>query len=197
MTAHILDTHHHDHADQTDVFGFWVYILSDCVLFATLFAAYVVLHTNTYGEPGIKELASMPYVLVETLLLLASSFTYGIAMLALYKDVRSSVIFWLLITFMCGAGFVGMELNEFIHMALEGHSWQASAALSSFFTLVGTHGLHVTMGLLWMLTMIFKLSQYNITPAISKRLVYLGLFWHFLDIVWIFVFTVVYLMGVI
>jgi cytochrome o ubiquinol oxidase subunit 3 len=204
MTIHAptIDSHdenahelHHD-TDAIDVFGFWIYILSDCVLFATLFAGYAVLHNNTYGGPGLKELVSMPYVLVETMFLLASSFTYGIAMLALYKNCRARAIGWLMITFLCGLSFIAMEIHEFINLAMEGHAWTSSAAMSAFFTLVGTHGLHVSMGLLWMAIMIIQLYKYNATPAVSRRLVYLGLFWHFLDIVWIFVFTIVYLMGV-
>ena len=129
--------------------------------------------------------------------LLASSFTYGLAMLALYKGKRNLVISWLMITFLCGAVFIGMELNEFVHLVKEGHSWQSSGALSAFFTLVGTHGLHVSIGLIWMGLMIFQLYKYNLTPTMGRRLTYLGLFWHFLDIVWIFVFTIVYLMGAI
>ncbi len=197
MTTQTLSTHdeHHHNADATDVFGFWIYILSDCILFSIIFATYAVIHTNTYGGPGLKELTNMPYVLGETMALLASSFTYGLAILALYKGNRCKLLTWLAITFLFGLTFVGMEINEFVHLYIEGHTWQSSAALSGFFTLVGTHGFHVSMGLLWMLVMMFQVAKSNITPAISRRLTYLGLFWAFLDIVWIFVFTVVYLMG--
>jgi len=198
MTTQALshEDHHHD-ADAIDVFGFWIYILSDCVLFATLFATYAVLHNNTYGAPGIKQLVSLPYVLAETMFLLASSFTYGLAMLSLYKGKRDQVLSWLMITFVFGLAFIVMEVNEFIHLYMEGHSWHNSAALSAFFTLVGTHGFHVTMGLIWMVVLMVQLRKYKITTVMSKRLTYLGLFWHFLDIVWIFVFTIVYLMGAI
>lgn len=190
---------HHDHhdSDSTDVFGFWVYILSDCILFATIFAAYAVLHNNTFGFPGMKQLTDLPYVLTETLFLLASSFTYGLAMLALYKGKKAGVRNWLFITFLLGASFVAMEVNEFVHMYLAGNSWHASAALSAFFTLVGTHGLHVTIGLIWMLLMITQVSLFGLNKSINRRLTYLGMFWAFLDIVWIFVFTIVYLMGAI
>ena len=198
MTTQALDHHDHHHdADSMDIFGFWIYIMSDCILFATIFAVYAVLYTNTYGGPGIKELTSLPYVLGETMALLASSFTYGMAMLSLYKNKKSQVMMWLMITFLFGATFVYMEVNEFIHMYLEDHSWQSSAALSAFFTLVGTHGAHVSMGLLWMAVMMIQLMKFGITPAMNRRLTYLGLFWAFLDIVWIFVYTVVYLMGTI
>ncbi len=190
------DNHHH-HADSTDIFGFWVYIMSDCILFASIFAAYAVLYTSTYGGLGIKYLTSIPYIFGETVALLSSSFTYGLAILALYKKHKNQAMFWLINTFLFGLLFVGMEVNEFIHMYLEGHTWQSSAAMSAFFTLVGTHGLHVSFGLLWMLTAMVQLGIYGITPAVSRRLTYLGLFWAFLDIVWIFVYTIVYLMGAI
>lgn len=185
--------HHHD-ADAIDIFGFWIYILSDCILFSALFAAFAVLHTSVYGGPALKELFDLNYVLAETIVLLLSSFTYGLAILALYKNKLKSILFWMIITFLFGATFVGMEINEFINLYQEGHSWQSSASLSSFFTLVGTHGLHVSMGLLWMLIIMAQLSLSGITQTMRKRLTYLGLFWAFLDIVWIFVFTIVYLM---
>ena len=198
MTNHIAE-HHEEHHDQSDidVFGFWIYIMTDCILFATLFAAFAVLHNNTFGGPALKDLFSLPYVFYETMLLLASSFTYGLAMLGLYKDNRNKVITWLIITFLFGAGFVAMELNEFVHLYIEGHSWHANGAMSAFFTLVGTHGLHVTIGLFWMLVMIVQVCRFKTTKQINRRLTYLGLFWHFLDIVWIFVFSIVYLMGAI
>ncbi len=198
MTEHAISHEHHHHdTDGIDVFGFWIYILTDCLLFATLFATYMVLHNNTFGSPGIKELASLPYVFIETMFLLTSSFTYGLAVLAMYKGNKPWLINWLLVTFVLGACFVGMEINEFIHMVMEGHSWQVSGALSAFFTLVGTHGLHVTIGLIWMLLLVFQLFLYkDLNRTMARRITYLGLFWHFLDIVWIFVFTIVYLMGV-
>lgn len=192
MSAH----DHHHNTDAIDVFGFWIYIMSDCVLFAGLFGTYAVLFTNTFGAPGIKQLASLPYVFGETMALLASSFTYGMAILAMYKSNLTRILFWLGVTFLFGLTFVSMEVREFIHLYLDGHSWHVSAALSAFFTLVGTHGFHVSMGLLWMLTLMIQLMIFGITPAMRKRLTYLGLFWAFLDIVWIFVFSLVYLMGV-
>lgn len=200
MTTQTLSAHddHHDghhNTDAMDVFGFWVYILSDCILFSMLFAGYAVLHNNTYGGPSLKEMISLPYVFGETMALLASSFTYGMAILSLYKNNKSRVLGWLVVTFLLGLTFIVMEINEFVHLYLEGHSWQSSAAMSSFFTLVGTHGFHVSMGLLWMLVLMFQLIKFDLTPAMTRRLTYLGLFWAFLDIVWIFVFTIVYLMG--
>lgn len=188
--------HHHD-SDSIDVFGFWIYIMTDCILFASLFAAYAVLEGNTFNGPALKQLISLPYVFGETMFLLASSFTYGLAMLGIYKSKKNVALFWLLITFLCGFSFVFMEVREFVHLYMDGNSWHVSAALSAFFTLVGTHGTHVTIGLIWMSLMMFQLMKYGTSNAISRRLTYLGLFWHFLDIVWIFVFTIVYLMGAI
>ena len=193
-----VNNHDHDHhpdTDAMDIFGFWIYIMSDCILFASIFAVFAVLHTQTFGGPTIKEITNIPYVFKETLALLASSFTYGMAILALYKSNKKQVLTWLLITFIFGSTFVFMEVREFVHLYMENHSWETSAALSSFFTLVGTHGFHVSMGLLWMLVMMVQVSINGINPIMARRLTYLGLFWAFLDIVWIFVFTVVYLMG--
>ncbi len=198
MTHSLIHHHHHHHdADAADVFGFWLYILSDCILFAAIFATFAVLRTSVYDGPSLKAYVDMPYVLVETMALLISSFTYGLAILSLYKSELSKVKIWLALTLMLGLTFVGMELYEFFRLYVEGHSWQNSAALSAFFTLVGTHGLHVTMGLLWMLVLLLQLSVFGLTPVMKKRLTYLGLFWTFLDIIWIFVFTIVYLMGAI
>lgn len=202
MSTEVLHNNHdqhHDHdAEATSkvVFGFWIYIMSDCILFACIFATYAVLHGNTFGGPSGKELFEMPYVLVETFLLLISSFTYGLAMQAMYKANKSQVMMWLAITFLLGLGFICMEINEFHHLILEGNGPSRSAFLSSFFTLVGTHGLHVTCGLIWMIMLMLQLNKHGITAVTSRKLSCLSLFWHFLDIVWIFVFTIVYLMGV-
>jgi len=184
-------------AEATDktTFGFWVYLMTDCVLFASLFAVYAVLHGNTFGGPGGRELFKLPYVLVETIVLLTSSFTMGLAMLALQKRDKQAVVGWLLVTFVLGGVFLGMELSEFHAMVTEGNSWRRSGFLSSYFTLVGTHGLHITVGLIWMAVVgIFTLKK-GLTDTVRKRLTLLSLFWHFLDVVWIFIFTVVYLLG--
>ena len=145
----------------------------------------------------MKQLTDTTYIFIETMVLLASSFTYGMAILSLYKNQVKRVMLMLGVTFMLGAFFVGMEMNEFVNLYAEGHGWQTSAGMSAFFTLVGTHGLHVMMGMIWMAVMIAQLGYFGITPFMRRRLTYLGLFWAFLDIVWIFVFTVVYLMGAI
>ena len=189
-------TVHHD-TDAMDIFGFWIYILSDCILFASLFATYAVLHNNVYGGPSLKELMDIPSILIETMSLLLSSLTCGFAILSLYKNEIKKVILWLIVTFIFGGLFLWMELSEFIHLMFEGHGFQSSAALSAFFTLVGTHGLHVTVGLGWILILLLQLAVFGLTPIMKKRLTYFSLFWAFLDIIWIFVFTIVYLMGAI
>ena len=189
---------HINHFDGSkNVFGFWIYIMTDCILFASLFAVYAVLHTHTFGGPHAKELFSLSFVLTETLLLLTSSFTYGLAMLARNSKSRREVTRWMWMTFSLGFCFIAMELYEFYHLYLEGHTWAKSAFLSSFFTLVATHGLHVIVGLIWMLAIIFQINIHGITSVTKTKLTCLGLFWHFLDIVWIFVFSIVYLMGAI
>jgi cytochrome o ubiquinol oxidase subunit 3 len=187
--------HHYDGSNQ--IFGFWVYIMSDCILFATIFATYAVLRNNTFGGPVAKELFNMPFVLTETFILLTSSFTYGLAMLGMNKNNKAIVIFWSIVTLVLGISFIYMEIYEFHKLYMEGNSWSRSAFLSSFFTLVGTHGLHVSAGIIWMIVSIFQVSVFGLTDKVKAKLNCLSLFWHFLDIVWIFVFTIVYLMGAI
>jgi cytochrome o ubiquinol oxidase subunit 3 len=181
--------------DQKTLFGFWIYIMTDCVLFASLFATYAVLHNNTFGgEPG-STLFGMPFVLTETLLLLTSSFTCGLAVLAARERDRRMTIIWLLITYVLGISFLGMELHEFSNLVSEGNSWRRGGFLSSFFTLVGTHGLHITIGLIWSVVLMLKISAGGFSRSLLRRLTMFSMFWHFLDIVWIFIFTIVYLMG--
>jgi cytochrome o ubiquinol oxidase subunit 3 len=195
--SHGAETHAHDHHDAstTKVFGFWIYLMSDCMLFACLFATYAVLHGNVDGGPTAKELFSLPYVAVETALLLLSSITYGVALIGSYQRNTGRVLLWLGITFLFGLGFIGMELNEFHHLIEEGNGPNRNAFLSSFFTLVGTHGIHVTSGLIWIAVMMWQVFSRGLSTVNTTRLMCLSLFWHFLDIVWICVFTVVYLMG--
>jgi cytochrome o ubiquinol oxidase subunit 3 len=183
-------------ADNKTLFGFWVYIMTDCVLFASLFATYAVLHNNTYSGPGGSELFELPGVLVETLILLTSSFTCGLAMLAAHRRDKNQVLSWFFVTFLLGVAFLAMELTEFHHLVATGNSWRRSGFLSAFFTLVSTHGLHITVGLVWMLAMLIKVAKGGLGRATVRRLTMLSVFWHFLDVVWIFIFTIVYLMGV-
>ncbi|WP_049621561.1 cytochrome o ubiquinol oxidase subunit III [Frateuria defendens] len=196
VATHIHDAHaHHDDGSKT-LLGFWIYLMSDCLIFSVLFATFGVLAANTAGGPSGKELFELPYVFGETMLLLISSFTFGGAMLAMNAGRKNQVVAWLLVTFVFGAGFIGMELYEFAKLIHEGAGPNRSAFLSAYFTLVGTHGLHVTCGLIWILIMTHMVARFGLDGVVKRRLSCLSLFWHFLDLVWICVFTFVYLRGV-
>jgi len=175
------------------MFGFWVYLMTDLLMFAILFAVYAVLHANTAGGPADRDIFSLPLALQETLLLLTSSFTCGIGMIAARRGDKRQVLIWFGITFLLGLAFLSLELKEFAEFIHEGHTAQSSAFLSSFFTLVGTHGLHITSGLLWMGITLAYVIKRGLNSHMVRKLTLLSLFWHFLDIVWIFIFTIVYL----
>lgn len=194
-TTHDYIEHAHLVPDDKTIFGFWLYLMSDCLLFASLFATYAVMRTNTFGGPGGAELFSLPFVLLETIILLTSSFTCGLTVLSLYRNKKGAVLGGLATTFLLGSIFVGLELSEFARMIAEGNSFTQSGFLSAFFTLVGTHGLHVSLGLIWMFILGIQIIRTGLVPTTARRLVLLSLFWHFLDIVWIFIFTFVYLMA--
>ena len=198
--AHAIDTHagDHDHHDPAELrsIGFWLYILSDLILFSSLFATFVVQMRAYAGGVTGKDIFDLGYVAVETLLLLLSSATYGLAMLAMLDGKREQVLRWLGITFLFGLGFVLMEVHEFRALILEGHGPDKSGFLSAYFTLVGTHGTHVTFGLIWMAVMMVQVGVKGLSAPVQARLSRLSIFWHFLDIVWIGVFSVVYLLGV-
>ncbi|CAG4892643.1 cytochrome o ubiquinol oxidase subunit III [Paraburkholderia gardini] len=183
-----------EHAPSHSVFGFWLYLMTDCVLFASLFAVFAVMAHQFAGGPSGKDLFDIPGVALETAVLLLSSITYGFAMLGAHRRKSGVVLGWLAVTFVLGLAFLWFELNEFSHMIAEGAGPGRSAFLSSFFTLVGTHGLHVTVGLIWMIVLAVQIV---LKPELSEReitrLTCLSLFWHFLDIVWICVFSFVYL----
>jgi cytochrome o ubiquinol oxidase subunit 3 len=189
---------HIDHeAEATDrlLFGFWVYLMTDLLMFSVLFAVFAVLHGNTAGGEGGRELFSLPVALTETLLLLTSSFTAGIAMIFARRGNKNQTLAWFGLTFVLGLAFLTLEIREFAAFAHEGHTLTSNAFLSSFFTLVGTHGLHISSGLLWMgITLVFVAIR-GLSPNMVRKLTMLSLFWHFLDIVWIFIFTIVYLMA--
>jgi cytochrome o ubiquinol oxidase subunit 3 len=178
-------------------FGFWIYLMSDLIIFATLFATFAVLGHNYAGGPTGKELFDLPYTLGETLFLLFSSVAYGLVMLAVHQGKREWVLTGLAVAFLLGLGFVCMEINEFHGLIAAGHGPDKSAFLSSFFTLVGTHGTHVTFGLIWMAVMMGQVAVKGLTSPVQSRLMRLSMFWHFLDIVWIGIFSIVYLMGVV
>ncbi len=194
-TGYVAEEHHHDYAGDT-LLGFWIYIMSDCILFATLFATYAVLSTSFAGGITPRELFDLNFVAVETALLLLSSFTFGMAMLGAQNKNMIHLLTWLGVTFALGGGFLAMELYEFYHFTNEGAAYNTSAYWSAFYALVGTHGLHVFAGMVWMVFLVVHLLKDGITSANFTRLSCLSMFWHFLDVIWICVFSLVYLMGV-
>ncbi|HUD27993.1 MAG TPA: cytochrome o ubiquinol oxidase subunit III [Novosphingobium sp.] len=189
-----LDEHDHPEGGST-MLGFWIYLMSDCLIFAMLFAAYGVLGGSFAAGPGPKDLFELPLVALNTAMLLFSSITYGFAMLAMEKGSKGGTQLWLLVTAVFGAAFLSIELYEFYHLIHEGATPMRSGFLTAFFSLVGTHGLHVTFGLVWLFTLVAQIGTKGLIPANKRRLMCLSLFWHFLDVIWIGVFTFVYLMG--
>ncbi len=187
--------HHEAEANDRVMFGFWIYLMTDLLMFSVLFAVYAVLKDNTVGgEPG-HEIFSLQLALTETMLLLTSSFTVGLGMIAARRGNKSQVLQWFGITFVLGLAFLGLEMWEFSTLIKEGHTMQENAFLSSFYALLGTHGLHIIFGLLWMATTLIYIMKRGLNSNMVRKLALLSLFWHFLDIVWIFIFTVVYLMA--
>jgi cytochrome o ubiquinol oxidase subunit 3 len=184
------------HPENGTMLGFWIYLMSDCLIFACLFATYAVLGRNYAGGPGGAELFDLKLVAINTAFLLFSSITYGFAMIESQKKKLKATLFWLGVTGLFGAAFLALELYEFYHLIHQGAGPQRSGFLTSFFALVGTHGLHVTFGIVWLVTLMFQLGKHGITVENKRRLMCLSMFWHFLDVIWIGVFTFVYLMGV-
>lgn len=193
LRFHVPDEHH---PENGTLLGFWLYLMSDCLVFACLFAMYAVLGRSYAAGPSGADLFDLPLVALNTSLLLLSSITYGFAMLEMQKNRMRATLAWLFVTGLLGAGFIGLELHEFVQLIQDGAGPQRSAFLSSFFTLVGTHGLHVTFGIVWLVTLMVQVSRKGLIPENRRRLMCLSMFWHFLDVVWIGVFTFVYLMGV-
>jgi cytochrome o ubiquinol oxidase subunit 3 len=187
-------THTLKHED-TKIFGFWIYLMTDLIIFAVLFAVFIVMRNNTFGGPSGRELFELPSALAQTLVLLTSSFTCSLATLAVHRKQKNHALFWFLVTFLLGVSFLFLELKEFSHFVHLGANWQRSGFLSAFFTLVGTHGFHISTGLLWMLVAMAQIWSRDLVPHDVSRISRLAFFWHFLDIVWVFIFTVVYGMG--
>jgi cytochrome o ubiquinol oxidase subunit 3 len=194
---HHVEEDDHDHGGNATVLGFWIYLMSDALIFASLFAMYGVVSAAYAGGPVPREIFDLPLVALNTALLLASSITFGQAIPHIEAGRVGPTRFWLAVTGLLGAAFVGIELYEFSHLIAEGAGPQRSAFLSAFFTLVGTHGAHVTVGLIWIATMLLQLGRHGLTGEMKRRIVCLSMFWHFLDIIWIGVFNFVYLYGVI
>lgn len=184
------------HPENGTILGFWIYLMSDCLIFACLFATYAVLGRNYAGGPSGAELFDLKLIALNTAFLLFSSITYGFAMLQAKVKNKSGTLLWLGITGIFGLCFLGVEIYEFLHLIHQGAGPQRSAFLTAFFALVGTHGLHVTFGAIWLVTLMVQIGKHGLHAANMRRLNCLSLFWHFLDVIWIGVFTFVYLMGV-
>ncbi|WP_449428731.1 cytochrome o ubiquinol oxidase subunit III [Rhodanobacter umsongensis] len=184
------------HAHNGTLLGFWLYLMSDCFIFAALFACNAVLGTNYAAGPSAHDVFDLPGLAVNTALLLFSSVIFGFAMLEMGRQRKRAMLCWLALAGLLAAAFVGLEIHEFVTMIAEGAGPGRSAFLSSFFTLVGTHGLHVTVGILWLIVLMVQLGKHGLTEANRRRLFCLSMFWHFLDLVWVGVFSYVYLVGV-
>lgn len=175
--------------------GFWLYLMTDCLLFATLFATYAVLRNGTAGNVSGNDIFEMDYVLVQTIALLTSSVTSGFALMTARAKQYTASMLWLSATILLGGLFLGLEINEFQNLVADGHSWAASAFLSAFFALVGTHGAHITVGLIWALMLLVVMITRGVNDRFVKKMTLFTMFWHFLDIIWIFIFTLVYAVG--
>ncbi|MBJ6363699.1 cytochrome o ubiquinol oxidase subunit III [Paenibacillus sp. GCM10012307] len=191
--------HHHSHEEEHEslkTMGFWMFLITDVILFSVLFATFIILRGNFNGGPGPHELFQMPGVIAETFILLTSSFTCGLAVLSMNAGKIKGLIGWLAVTGILGIAFLTLEITEFVHMVNEGATISTSAFLTAFYTLVGTHGLHVTIGIVWMTGLIIQLKRNGLNVKTKRKVNNISLYWHFLDIIWIFVFSFVYLMGV-
>ncbi|HZG59524.1 MAG TPA: cytochrome aa3 quinol oxidase subunit III [Anoxybacillus sp.] len=182
---------------RLNILGFWIFLGAEIVLFATLFAVYGVLGERYANGPTPNDIFKLKDVMIETLLLLTSSFTCGLAVFEMRRHRLKGLLTWLIVTLLLGLGFLFMEINEFIHYVHEGATMQTSAFLSSFFILLGTHGAHVTFGIFWAVMIIIQLIQRGLTPVTARKTFIISLYWHFLDVVWIFIFTFVYLKGMV
>lgn len=185
-----------ERAIDEKAYGFWIYLISDAIIFALLLATFVVMSHNTADGPSGHTLFRLPHTFAETMLLLASSTTFGFASVATAGGQRRRTLTWLGVTFLLGLGFVAMEISEFYGMAVVGAGPWRSGFLSAFFALVGTHGTHVSVGLVWIVLLGCEVALRGLNPFAASRLYRLGLFWHFLVIVWISIFSVVYLPGI-
>ncbi len=191
------EAHEHEHPEgSSTMLGFWIYLMSDCLIFAILFAIYGVLGGNYAAGPAPRDLFDLNLVALNTAMLLFSSITYGFAMLEMDRGRTATTLTWLAVTGLFGLSFLVIELYEFAHLMHLGATPQRSAFLSAFYTLVGTHGLHVTFGAIWLVVLMVQVGRFGLTVANRRRLMCLSMFWHFLDVVWIGVFTFVYLLGV-
>jgi len=192
-----LPLEYQTHQDRMTILAFWIFLGAEIALFSTLFATYLVLEHRTADMFTGKELFEAPKVIIMTLLLLTSSFTCGVAIWYMRRNNVKQLVGWMIITLLLGAGFLYMEIAEFTHYVHEGATIQTSAFLSSFFVLTGTHGAHVTLGICWASSIIYQLVKNGINTTTARKIFIIGLYWHFLDVVWIFLFTLVYVKGMV
>jgi cytochrome o ubiquinol oxidase subunit 3 len=192
---HFPDPHRDLYSRTT--FGFWIYLLTDFVLFGTLFATYAVLCRSTFGGPSAKDLFQLPFTLMPALVLLISSLTVGLGAATAHRKEKNRTMALFAITFLLGIIFVGMELSGLVRLVNSGNGWQMSAFLSAYFTLIGTHAIHMLFALLWIIILLLPVGFEGITSVSLRRLTCLKMFWQFLNIIWVFIFSFVYLLGVI
>jgi cytochrome aa3-600 menaquinol oxidase subunit 3 len=201
MAGHLdksLPLEYQEEQSRLNILGFWIFLGAEIALFSTLFVTYLTYHTRTAGGPTAEELFVVKDFMIETLLLLFSSFTMGIAIFKMRNNDLKGLLVWFVITLVLGGGFLFYEIREFYMYAVhEGATMQTSAFLSGFFTLLGTHGLHVTVGVFWAISIIIQLVRRGLTPVTARKVFIIGLYWHFLDVVWIFIITLVYLNGLV
>jgi cytochrome o ubiquinol oxidase subunit 3 len=196
MTATLVEVHRAEEKARKTYFLFWVYLMTDLLMFAGLFAAFAVLRSNSFSGPTEKDIYQLPLVLAETFILLISSYTAGLAVYSANKGRLKTAQVLLYTTGVLGLSFLTLELTEFSHLISDGNGPSRSAFLSSYFSLVGTHGLHITVGLLWLVILLIFLAKRGLSESMIRKVTLFSMFWHFLDIVWIFIFSIVYLMGV-
>lgn len=197
MTSQTTPLEYRSHQNQMNIAGFWIFLGAEIVLFSTLFASYFILEHNTASGPAGQDIFVLKDVMIETFLLLTSSFTCGLAIHSMRHQDKKGLMAWMIVTLILGAGFLYMEINEFIHFVHEGATIQTSGFTSALFTLLGTHGAHVTFGIFWVIMLLIQLARRGITEKTSSKLFIVSLYWHFLDVVWIFIFTFVYLKGMV
>jgi len=194
----VLPLEYTSHEGPLNILGFWLFLATDLILFGCLFATYFVIRTHVDGGVNDKELFdNVTGFTAETVILLTSSFTSSLAIFAMRNNNKKRLVGWLIVTVLLGLSFVGLELREFIEYVNEGYTMSRSAFLSGFFTLVGTHGAHVSLGIVWMISTITQIVRYGIDAHTARKTFIVSLYWHFLDIVWVFIFSVVYMTGVV
>ena len=188
-----LPTEFANEEESLKITGFWLFLVTDVLIFASLFATYAVYQTRVASGPSPAQLFSLGPATIETVLLLTSSFTVGMSIWAMRQKKVRALWGWTLTTLALGAGFVVLELREFMAYGAAGHTWHQSGFLSAFFVLVGTHGAHVSVGIIWAITILVQVARRGLTPATTRKLYTFSLYWHFLDVIWVFIFTAVYL----